>query len=798
MSTPPSPRFLGLTAKLAILSMLLVTVCCAVLYPVARHQINQLQQQRLDQQWQRLQQQWQQWVDVGVAQAIAVASQHAWPKEVNSDQMKSLLAERFQQWRGQLGLAGMALFVDQEPLMQLGRTALPPLPVARLGASEIRCGDECVLQLALPIPDLVEAQLLLLLPLEPMLQQLAQRHQLQLFWVDQNALEQGASSDFVFTPAVLSNQPTQSLELTPTQLNKLGVLQGKASSSAKALLLGSSSQPSVLYLGLFGNNVPMVALAEQPSGLLLNHALGRNFLLAWLLMLVAAAIVAIVAARRPAKRLGKLIEQVPLLAQRRFEPLRRRLASAKPLLIDEVDRLEQVTKDVIKRLQQQDGENDRYTEELKRMAMFDGLTGLPNREMFLHELSSALSSIGRTDKQIALLFIDLDEFKPINDSLGHDVGDELLKTIARRLQKSVRGMDVVCRLGGDEFIVIVRGLVTEGDVHRIIHQLLASLQQPLQLGHQTLVVTASIGVAFCDNPNTSPDELVKRADLAMYKAKQSGRCNYRVFSEQMLASVSRREELERQIETAIGSDQIVMAVQPVIALDSNKIVGFEALCRWYRPQHGLVLPAQFINELEGCTQSLALAEDVIRQTTQLMARLSEQLNDQQFFVSMNLSPCQFLHRPLFTLIVDSLELNQLAPQRLVVEVTEEALIRDLDQAMAMMRRYQRVGIRIAIDDFGSGYSSLNYLKKLPFDILKIDKDLVAELDNSNVDRNIITSVIELTHSLGKVVIAEGVENHDQRHFLQRCGCDYAQGYLYAEPMAPRQLQTTIDKLHNHS
>ena len=212
--------------------------------------------------------------------------------------------------------------------------------------------------------------------------------------------------------------------------------------------------------------------------------------------------------------------------------------------------------------------------------MMDTLTGLPNRTMMHHELSKSLSSLGRTDEKIALLFLDLDEFKRINDTLGHDVGDELLKTVANRLKKSVRSMDTVCRLGGDEFTVIVRGLGEGSNIHRIIHQIFVSLQQPVQLGRHTLIVTTSIGVVFCDNPMLRPEELLKRADLAMYQAKQAGRSNYRVFDEQMLELASRKLMLEADLRVALEEGQISVSLQPIVSIKDQKVVGLESLVRW--------------------------------------------------------------------------------------------------------------------------------------------------------------------------------------------------------------------------
>ncbi|QIZ75517.1 putative bifunctional diguanylate cyclase/phosphodiesterase [Ferrimonas lipolytica] len=496
----------------------------------------------------------------------------------------------------------------------------------------------------------------------------------------------------------------------------------------------------------------------------------------------------------PLARIRRLSKVLPLLGQSRFDDLRRRLGRSDQRWGDELISLENATLDVAGQLERLEGDLERYTEELQRMAMIDSLTGLPNRAMFQHELSKALSSIGRTDDQISLLFLDLDDFKRVNDTLGHDIGDELLKAVANRLQKSVRSMDTVCRLGGDEFTVIVRGLESEPDIHRIIHQIFASLQQPLQLGNQTLLISTSIGVAFCDNPMMHSDELIKRADLAMYQAKQAGRSNYRVFNEQMQQSASRRLQLTKDVELAIDQQQLSLALQPIISLQQDRVVGFEGLCRWHHPVRGLIMPGTFMKEIDDSVSGRKVGFYVIEQACELLARLSTKLANDEFYLSLNLSPCQYLQSGLVEHIRAQLQRHQLRPNRLVLELTEEVLIKSLDVAMQVMHQLKDMGIQIAIDDFGTGYSSLTYLKQLPFDLLKVDQGFVSDLDNSDVDRNIVTNVIDLAHTLNRSVVAEGVENHDQRQFLKRINCDYAQGYLFAAPMDEHQLVSSMVKL----
>ncbi len=550
-----------------------------------------------------------------------------------------------------------------------------------------------------------------------------------------------------------------------------------------------------IYAWPVGGQGEQLVLLRDVSDLAQSERAFIGDLLGILLMAVLlAGGLGSVALWRPLDRLHRLGRALPLLAQSRFDDLRDRLNNRPGWARDELDQLEHTTLEVASQLERLEGDVDRYTNELQRMAMMDALTGLPNRAMFHREMAKALASIGRTDEQIALLFLDLDEFKRVNDTLGHDIGDELLKTVASRLQKCIRSMDTVCRLGGDEFTIIVRGLESEGDIHRIIHQIFTSLQQPLQLGRHTLIITTSIGVVFCDNPMMRPEELLKRADLAMYQAKQAGRSNYRVFNEQMLESASRRLMLEQEIRIAVKERQLALALQPILSMGTHQLVGFEALVRWYHPSRGLVMPSEFVPEVDESKEGIELGNYVLSVAVELLARYSKRLGRDDFYVSVNLSPNQYMNAHLADHLKALLAQHRVEPERLVLELTEESLIKNLDRAMAIMHQLKSMGVRIAIDDFGTGYSSLSYLKQLPFDLLKVDRGFVADLDNSDVDRNIVTSVIELAHNLKREVVAEGVESHDQRQFLRQIGCDYAQGYLFSPPLDERQAQTLLEQL----
>ncbi|WP_028117959.1 putative bifunctional diguanylate cyclase/phosphodiesterase [Ferrimonas senticii] len=790
-------RFVSLRWKFILSLILMLLLVSLVIGVLAIRRFDQQLDQVLQQQQQILQRDYQLRLRAEEERLIVISQElnltlRDGDDTLQIEQMRQRIEQNWGDFELFWRLRGLLLVDEQyEVLMSVG-SALP-MEQSWLASSfnrsepvqRVRCQNSCFIEVAVPILVAGEVKLLVFVSgLEEVLGQLVENHQVQL------ALISGAQG---------GQGPWQRQVLSLT--NRSSNMRLLSETSSQLSLDEISSAPQ--RLSLYHTNWVFFGWSVSPSNdtLLLfrdidllagNERAFRNELLG---MLAAAVLIAggvgIALFWAPLARLRRLGVVLPMLAQSRFDDLRERLQRRRSWFADELGQLEVTTLEVANQLERLESDVERYTDELQRMAMMDALTGLPNRAMFHHELGKALGAIGRTDEQIALLFLDLDEFKRINDTLGHDIGDELLKTVANRLQKSVRSMDTVCRLGGDEFTVIVRGLESESDIHRIIHQIFTSLQQPLQLGRNTLIITTSIGVVFCDNPMVRPEELLKRADLAMYQAKQAGRSNYRVFNDQMLESASRRLQLEQEIRSALSDEQLRLSLQPIVSMDSGRIIGFEGLCRWHHPKRGLVMPEEFMAEVEGSEQGIELGYRMLEQAVEILARLTKTLERDDFFVSLNLSPSQYLHTSLVERLGQALERHHVAPARLMLELTEEVLIKSLDRAMNIMHQLKSMGLKIAIDDFGTGYSSLSYLKQLPFDVLKVDRGFVADLDNSDVDRNIVTSVIDLAHNLKRTVVAEGVESHDQHQFLLKARCDYAQGYLYAAAMEERQLMKAL-------
>ncbi|WP_417346568.1 putative bifunctional diguanylate cyclase/phosphodiesterase [Ferrimonas sp.] len=796
MSRSKALPFISLRWKFLLVLAVIMTLLTLLLGQLALRHFGQQRQLVLAQQAEFLQRDYHQTREMLIGQLVSVGRELEQRLAQHSDPLPGLRAQ-WRELRGLWHLSGMHLHnIQGENLLSLGGYPLPgdkwldALESRDQRLSRARCRPGCILEVAMPVPIQGKLHILVLsTPLERIPEILADHHDIELAILgppQESSLNPWGRPILSLTHRE-SNYPVLSGAASLVTLEQLSdsprlvELGGRHWSLSRWPIDGGHQL--LLFSDVSDLELGLQSYLRDMAGLMLLCVLAAALLGGWLFW-------------RPLKRVQALQKLLPLLPNRDYKRFRERLATGGAGFSDEVDRLEQAVGETATQLEKLHEEVDRYTHELERLAMMDTLTGLPNRTMMHHELSKSLSSLGRTDEKIALLFLDLDEFKRINDTLGHDVGDELLKTVANRLKKSVRSMDTVCRLGGDEFTVIIRGLGEGANIHRIIHQIFVSLQQPVQLGRHTLIVTTSIGVVFCDNPMERPEELLKRADLAMYQAKQAGRSNYRVFDDQMLELASRKLMLEADLRLALEEGQIAISLQPILSIREQRVVGFESLVRWYHPSRGLLMPSEFMKDLEGSSEILALSDWVLKRSMNLLLKLTKLSGNRDFYIAVNLSPHQYLHASLGHRIETLLQELQVAPNRLLLELTEESLIKNLEQAMTTMERLKGMGVRIGIDDFGTGYSSLSYLKQLPFDVLKIDGSFVRDLDSSDVDRNIVSSVIDLAHNLRRSVIAEGVESHDQLQYLLKAGCDHAQGYLFSPALDEQQVVELIRQLGN--
>ncbi len=426
------------------------------------------------------------------------------------------------------------------------------------------------------------------------------------------------------------------------------------------------------------------------------------------------------------------------------------------------------------------------------MAYHDSLTGLPNRALLADRLERAMLASQRSSRKLAVMFIDLDRFKNINDSLGHMTGDILLKEVATRLCRAVRASDTVARLGGDEFVVLVPGIRSAEEAATVAGKIIESLTPAFPLEGHVLHISPSIGICLYPEDGADVDALMRHADAAMYHAKANGRNNYQFFTQKMNQAAAIHFDLESSLRTALAQDQFELYYQPVIDIATRTLHGMEVLLRWRRPGHGLVMPDRFIPILEESGMIVPVGAWVMRKACeQSMAWLGQGLRPVP--LAVNLSPRQFMHTGLVAAIRAVLEDSGIAPGLLEFEITETALMQQGEQTLEILRQINAMGLRLSIDDFGTGYSSLAYLKRFPVKKVKIDRAFIKDLETSAEDRAIVSAIIALADSLQLSTVAEGVETERQFALLQSKGCRYAQGYLFSAPMPASNAQMLLER-----
>lgn len=423
---------------------------------------------------------------------------------------------------------------------------------------------------------------------------------------------------------------------------------------------------------------------------------------------------------------------------------------------------------------------------LERLANFDPLTGLMNRRYFTERLEGFLGHSNRHDTRFALMFLDLDRFKEVNDSYGHAAGDELLRRVSAQLKKLLRRNDVIGRLGGDEFVILIDNITREDQPAMVANKLLALFSNTWNILGQEVEVGTSIGIALYPEDSQSTHGLLKQADLAMYSAKQLGRGRFQYYSASMGEAVQNRSLIEEELKQGLERGEFELYFQPQVDIHSCQIHGCEALIRWNHPTRGLVLPMEFIPIAEESMLIVALGRWVIEQSLQFQAKM-EAAGLKDFSIAINLSPKQFEALSLYSILSKAIEDNQVNPKQIVLEITEGHLIQSKKKSTQTMRQLKHLGIKIALDDFGTGYSSLAYLKTLPLDYLKIDRLFVKDLVEDKVDQQIITSVVDLAQALKLQIVAEGAETPEQVNKLRELGCGVIQGFYYAKPMSSEDV-----------
>ncbi|MHB0985889.1 MAG: EAL domain-containing protein [Sulfuricella sp.] len=432
----------------------------------------------------------------------------------------------------------------------------------------------------------------------------------------------------------------------------------------------------------------------------------------------------------------------------------------------------------------------RKDEEIRHQAFHDALTGLPNRALMKDRLLHALERAKREGGRLAVIFIDLDRFKAINDGLGHDVGDLLLQEVARRIKSRMRTADTVARLGGDEFVVLMEDLQEAGDCASLAQELMAEIARPMELSGHAVEIRASMGMAFYPEDGTNPMELMKRADLAMYSAKAAGRNTYRFFQQDMQDRISQRLNLEMELRLALAQRDLELHYQPKVDLATGKILGVEALVRWRHPLRGLLLPADFIPLAEECGLICALGDWVLDEICRQSAVW--QAAGHTFKIAFNISPHQLEMGDLVARISELAAHHGIAPSDLEIELTESAVMAYSIHAASVLARLRGIGVTVAVSDFCAGYSSLSYLRKLPIDILKINHSFVTDADSNAEDAQIVKTILALGRMFKLTMEAEGIETSHQAELLQSFGCGIAQGYFFSRPLPAREFEDWLD------
>jgi len=442
----------------------------------------------------------------------------------------------------------------------------------------------------------------------------------------------------------------------------------------------------------------------------------------------------------------------------------------------------------LKLISKNEGQQENYRQDIERQAFYDHLTGLLNRRLLNDRMNHAIAHTERNETLMAILFIDCDRFKPINDTLGHVIGDELLISIAKRLNENLRDSDTVCRVSGDEFAIVLEDIKHISAVDRIAQNILDSIAKPHHLKGHKIFTTVSIGITVYPIDEKDADGLLTSADIAMYYAKKNGGNQYEYFNADMSKRSKQRLTLEHDLHDALTNNELEIYYQPFNTIDSQrKIIGVEALLRWHHPKQGMVSPNNFISITENTGLIIPIGEWVlITACKQIKEWESQGLS--KVTININLSPRQFVDSNLVTAVETALDISGIEPNQLNLEITESTAMQSINKTIEILHSLKDLGVYISIDDFGTGFSSLSYLQQMPIDNLKIDRSFIKNIHHSTKDQAFVQAIVTMAHTLGMKIIVEGVELEEQFTFLKKIGCEVAQGYLFSKPIPAEQLK----------
>jgi len=444
------------------------------------------------------------------------------------------------------------------------------------------------------------------------------------------------------------------------------------------------------------------------------------------------------------------------------------------------------------RLQREVKERIDIEQQVRELAHFDSVTGLPNRNLLHDRIAQALLQAQRATESVAIMFLDLDRFKNINDTLGHQVGDALLRQVAVRLSMTLRTSDTLARLGGDEFVLVLPGIASPKSVEGVAEKLISVLQAPLTVEEHALHITTSVGICIYPQDGLDTESLLRNADTAMYQAKAAGRNTFRFFTDAMNQEADRHYRTESALRVAVRTGELRLEYQPLVDMANNRIFGVEALVRWHSPVHGVVPPGQFIGIAEE-TDLIVEIDSWVLKNACLQAAQWRKNGSPEFTLAVNLSARQFRRKDLVSFVSETLRQTGYPARLLELEITESSLMHNVGEVIETLHQLVALGVRLAIDDFGTGYSSLAYLKRFPVHKLKIDQSFVREIDTAQSDLGIVKTVIALAQTLQLDLLAEGVETYAHLMTLRALGCNWFQGYLFAKPMPADELEKMLRK-----
>ena len=439
--------------------------------------------------------------------------------------------------------------------------------------------------------------------------------------------------------------------------------------------------------------------------------------------------------------------------------------------------------------------------QIYHQAFHDTLTNLPNRALFMEHLGMAIKRRKRRDDyHFAVLYLDIDRFKLVNDSLGHSVGDNLLIAFAARIQNSLREIDTLARMGGDELVILLEDIENDKYASSVAERLQQELKRPFMVNGKEVFAPASFGVVIDTEQYELPEDIIRDADAAMYHAKEKGRAQFKVFDKKLHQKALHLLQRETDLRKAIHRNEFETHYQPIVSMETAAVVGFEALIRWNHPQLGLIYPDSFIQIAEETGLIIPITRLLVQQVCNDLRGWQNQVNDlQKLTVNVNISGKHFMQPSLLDDFKDILRKTDLSPEHLKIEITETALMEDVEETIRLVHRLRDFGLKIVIDDFGTGYSSLSYLQRLPIDTLKVDRSFVSQIqDEPDGNRNIVEAIITLAHRLDMVVVAEGVETVEQRAILLEMNCQLAQGYLFSKPLPKQKVDSLIEEMVDFS